>query len=285
VDCEKYAWVLGENCLRSMQKLLLENERSGNLELEGKLQELATAVLRAEEITVAVADAIAILWESPDIKLLYETHQNINLPTSANYFFDNARRFGDEKFWPTEEDILRAKLKTSGILETKFSVNAIEFTVVDVGGQRSERRKWLHCFTGVTAVLFLVALDEYNKTLEEDPSMNRMVESLNLFESITSSAYFEKCPIILFLNKSDVFREKIEKYPLSDVSDISPDDAKQYDKALEHIKQKYCSVFRGRSSLYPYTTCALDRDNCAKIFTSARDIFLGAALQSSGFYG
>jgi len=38
----------------------------------------------------------------------------------------------------------------------------------DIGGQRSERKKWIHCFEGVTAIIFLVALSEYDLSLAED---------------------------------------------------------------------------------------------------------------------
>lgn len=40
--------------------------------------------------------------------------------------------------------------------------------IFDVGGQRSERKKWIHCFEGVTAVLFIVALSGYDCCLVED---------------------------------------------------------------------------------------------------------------------
>jgi hypothetical protein len=46
--------------------------------------------------------------------------------------------------------------------------------VVDVGGQRNERRKWLHCFQDVKAIIFCVALSEYDLVLEEDNNVNRM---------------------------------------------------------------------------------------------------------------
>jgi len=39
--------------------------------------------------------------------------------------------------------------------------------MVDVGGQRSERRKWIHCFENVTSIMFLVALSEYDQVLAE----------------------------------------------------------------------------------------------------------------------
>lgn len=38
----------------------------------------------------------------------------------------------------------------------------------DVGGQRSERKKWIHCFEGVTAIIFCVALSGYDLVLAED---------------------------------------------------------------------------------------------------------------------
>lgn len=43
----------------------------------------------------------------------------------------------------------------------------------DVGGQRSERKKWIHCFEGVTAIIFCVALSDYDLVLAEDEEMVR----------------------------------------------------------------------------------------------------------------
>ena len=43
----------------------------------------------------------------------------------------------------------------------------------DVGGQRSERKKWIHCFEGVTAIIFCVALSGYDQVLHEDETTVR----------------------------------------------------------------------------------------------------------------
>ena len=50
----------------------------------------------------------------------------------------------------------------------------------DVGGQRSERKKWIHCFEGVTAIIFCVALSGYDLVLAEDEEMNRSVSECNV---------------------------------------------------------------------------------------------------------
>ena len=47
------------------------------------------------------------------------------------------------------------------------NLDPVLFRMVDVGGQRSERRKWIHCFENVTSIIFLVALSEYDQILFE----------------------------------------------------------------------------------------------------------------------
>jgi GTPase SAR1 family protein len=80
----------------------------------------------------------------------------------------------------------------------------------DVGGQRNERRKWIHCFDNVHAVLFVAAISEYDQVLYEDDSQNRMHEALSLFSEICNSRFFAETAMILFLNKRDLFQEKIQ---------------------------------------------------------------------------
>lgn len=86
--------------------------------------------------------------------------------------------------------------------------------MIDVGGQRNERKKWIHCFEGVTAIIFVTALSEYDQKCYEDDETNRMKESLLLFDEICNSRWFADTSIILFLNKDDLFREKIKKVDL-----------------------------------------------------------------------
>ena len=68
---------------------------------------------------------------------------------------------------PSEQDVLRIRVPSTGIIEYTFDLDQIVFRMVDVGGQRSERRKWIHCFENVTSIMFLVALSEYDQTLLE----------------------------------------------------------------------------------------------------------------------
>jgi len=84
--------------------------------------------------------------------------------------------------------ILRVRVRSTGIEEATFHFDKTLFRVVDVGGQRSERRKWIHCFDGVTAVIFTASLSGYDQVLREDSSQNRMTESILLFDEVCNSA-------------------------------------------------------------------------------------------------
>lgn len=48
------------------------------------------------------------------------------------------------------------------------------YRLFDVGGQRSERKKWIHCFEDVTAIIFCVAMSEYDQVLHEDETTVRI---------------------------------------------------------------------------------------------------------------
>ena len=76
-------------------------------------------------------------------------------------------RISEDGYLPTLQDILRVRVPTTGIIEYPFDLDSIIFRMVDVGGQRSERRKWIHCFENVTSIMFLVALSEYDQVLVE----------------------------------------------------------------------------------------------------------------------
>ncbi|XP_041077526.1 guanine nucleotide-binding protein G(o) subunit alpha-like [Polyodon spathula] len=118
-----------------------------------------------------VAHALRCLWADLGVRVAAARGYEYELNDSALYFFDNMNRIISPEYVPTETDVLRVRLRTTGIIETQFKVNRLVFRMYDVGGQRTERRKWIGCFEEVRAVLFVVALSGYDMTLIEDPAM------------------------------------------------------------------------------------------------------------------
>ena len=96
----------------------------------------------------------------------------------------------------------------SRIVEEHFLIDDVQFVMFDVGGQRNERKKWIHCFEGVTAVIFVAAISEYDQVLFEDKTQNRMIEAIALFREVCNLKWFKDTAMILFLNKRDLFEAK-----------------------------------------------------------------------------
>lgn len=186
----------------------------------------------------------------------------------------------------TEDDILRCRMRTTGIIEIEFSVNGSDFRMVDVGGQRSERKKWFHCFAQVTAVIFCVALNEYDEKLYEDERVNRMVEALNLFEEVVNSKFFNdpvhNTHIVLFLNKSDLFKDKIKRVPLTTLFPRykGGDD---FDAGCKYIKKKFTEKSKDQKKLiFSHVTCATDTDNIRHVFKAVQTSILNNNLRGVG---
>src|SRR2546423_10892532 len=83
-------------------------------------------------------------------------------------FFNDFERLFNKTYLPSDQDILRTRLRTTGISETIFDLGNLTYRMFDVGGQRSERKKWIHVFDNVNVVLFLVATSGYDHALVED---------------------------------------------------------------------------------------------------------------------
>jgi hypothetical protein len=132
-------------------------------------------------LTPALVDDISALWDSKPVQAVWARRAEFWVLDSADYYMRHVRRFADEAFSPTEEDLIMARAITTGIVETSYRDAGVDVTLVDVGGQRSERRKWIRCFDGVDALVFVSALTEYSQVLYEDAGKNRMRESLELF--------------------------------------------------------------------------------------------------------
>lgn len=180
-------------------------------------------------------------------------------------------------YLPSDQDILRTRLRTTGITETEFDLGELKYRMFDVGGQRSERKKWIHVFDNVEVVLFLVAISGYDQALVEDRNGNQMYEALMLFESIANSKYFERSALILFLNKIDLFREKLSSgmSPLSRYfSDYHGrnDDVRQ---AQQFFADKFRNLVRNKGKeVYVHFTNATDTDLLKKTMQSVQDMIV-----------
>uniref|UniRef100_A0A8V1ACZ7 G protein subunit alpha i3 n=1 Tax=Gallus gallus TaxID=9031 RepID=A0A8V1ACZ7_CHICK len=207
------------------------------------------------------------------------------LNDSASYYLNDLDRISQPTYIPTQQDVLRTRVKTTGIVETHFTFKDLYFKMFDVGGQRSERKKWIHCFEGVTAIIFCVALSDYDLVLAEDEEMNRMHESMKLFDSICNNKWFTDTSIILFLNKKDLFEEKIKKSPLT-ICYPEYTGSNTYEEAAAYIQCQFEDLNRRKDTkeIYTHFTCATDTKNVQFVFDAVTDVIIKNNLKECGLY-
>ena len=170
-----------------------------------------------------IRDMLIALWNDEGIRETWERHRSeFQAQQSLEYYMNDAERVLRDDLVVTELDWLHVRVETKGIHTAKFNVEEVNFTSIEVGGARAERRKWIHVFEGVTATVFVSAISEYDEFLLEDGSMNRMQESLNLFEEMVNHESMEKSGMVLLFNKIDLFKRKICRIPIKYVDRGDP---------------------------------------------------------------
>ncbi|KAH9034261.1 G-protein alpha subunit [Lactarius pseudohatsudake] len=228
-----------------------------------------------------IAQAIQDLWADEIISVLMTSYlTDFYLMDSATYFFAEALRIAASNYIPSTEDVLRARVRTTSITETRIPMGQLSIHIVDVGGQRSQRNKWIHSFESVTSIIFVTSLSEYDQVLLEEKSQNRMAESLILFDSVINSRWFLRASIILFLNKIDVFRKKLPKVPL-DKYFPEYTGGTDVNKGTKYILWRFMQANRARLSVYPHITQATDTSNIRLVFATVKETILQNSIKES----
>ncbi|CAE7610853.1 odr-3, partial [Symbiodinium microadriaticum] len=173
------------------------------------------------EFTEAYVRAIRSVWRSPLMDEVWLGRSSLQISDTSALFLDRIDEISSPQYQPSESDIIYARIRTTEIREDNLQIDDQIFQFIDVGGQRNERRKWINCFEGVHGVMFVAALSEFDQTLFEENSVNRMVEALDLFQQTVNETAFVKSAMILFLNKRDLFDEKIKRVDIASIPAFS----------------------------------------------------------------
>ncbi|GAA6064000.1 hypothetical protein JCM10212_000154 [Sporobolomyces blumeae] len=291
---EAYREVVYANALQSMQAVL-NGFAITNTPLPSHLEPVASFVANfAADETVQdgsgdlrpkVKEAISTMWQHANTKKVVSLSAKFQLNDSAQYFFDEMERIGRAGYLPTDDDILRTRVRSTGIVEEVFSVKGQKLRVFDVGGQRSERKKWIHCFEAVDILTFVVAISEYDQTLYEDEQTNRLAEASMLFESLAGSRWFDRSSFILLLNKVDLFELKL-KSPNSPLRRYFPDYAgppEDVSAACAFMKAKFVALNTKKDRpLYCHVTCATDTGQVRVVIAAVMDTVLNRLLSEVG---
>ena len=208
--------------LSGMAKLPITYSNPNNDEIWKRFVSSSTDDPCSMEINTSDYSMVLQLWRDSS---LCRHRREFQLPESANYFLDNLDRIQRNDYIPSVEDILRTYEPTSGVEEHAMMIGSRPYRLVDVGRKcLDSQRKWIHLFNGcaVSAVLFMVDISEYDKTLFTLDGDNSTVNSLEhnriLFQKLSHYQYenFKNSVFIVLFNKEDIFDDKIRYSHLAD---------------------------------------------------------------------
>ncbi|KAH7326211.1 G protein alpha subunit [Stachybotrys elegans] len=234
-----------------------------------------------EKLPFDLLAPIKSLWEDSGVKAAVAKGNEYALHDNLEYFVTDIDRIWADDFVPNDQDLLRSRLRTTGITETIFDLGQLTYRMFDVGGQRSERKKWIHCFENVNCLLFLVAISGYDQCLLEDKDGNQMNEALMLWESIANSHWFTKSALILFLNKMDLFREKLPRSPITEHGFTDYHGPKDdYKAASKYFLDKFRALNRNtEKEIYGHFTNATDTNLLKITMGSVQDMIIQRNLK------
>lgn len=286
-DRLEFRHTIYHNILKGM-KILVEARRRLQIPLENPKNESCGLTIssyhRDHELSPEefhpFVDALASLWKDAGIQSTLQRNNEFQLGDSVPYFMKHMDTVGSLGYVPSKEDVLHARKATRGVHEHNIDIKGVPFRFVDVGGQRSQRQKWFQCFDEVTSILFLVSSSAFDQTLLEDRVTNRLVESVNIFDTIVNNRCFRSVSIILFFNKTDLLVDKIKHRNIKDYFPAFPGNPRDLEDVQAFLVSMFNSVRQDKSQeLYRHFTTATDTKNIKVVFNIVKDTILTRHIQ------
>ncbi|KAJ3784066.1 guanine nucleotide binding protein, alpha subunit [Lentinula aff. detonsa] len=238
----------------------------------------------------ACAPAIQELWKDPNVRQRLD-EKRIRLEESAGFYLNEIPRITAKKYIPTNDDVLKARLKTLGVVEHSFLVpsganRGVQWKIYDVGGARNQRHAWAPYFSDVNAIIFLAPISAFDQVLIEDPRVNRVEDSLLLWKGVVSNKLLENVNIVLFLNKCDLLQAKLNAGVRLNEHMLSyHDKPNDYESVSKYFRNKFGAIHQSMTpnkerELYIHLTAVTDTRRTGTIIANVRDIIIRGNLKT-----
>ncbi|KAF8970479.1 guanine nucleotide binding protein, alpha subunit [Flammula alnicola] len=232
------------------------------------------------------------LWNDEGVRDILR-RRKIRLEEGSGFFLDDLERVTALKYMPSDDDVLKARLKTVGVSEYKFEMevtagrdSGTEWRIVDVGGSRSQRPTWAPFFDDVDAIIFLAPISGFDQVLSEDRTVNRLEDSVLLWKAVCSSKLLANVDLVLFLNKCDILEKKLNSGTrLAKYVRSYGDRPNDLDNVSKYLRGKFSAIHREYSpnprKFYAFCTSVTDTATTVGIIASVRDMVIRQHLKQS----
>lgn len=148
----------------------------------------------------------------------------------------------------------------------------LDLAVIELGGCRSERRKFIHALEEMQAIFFTAELNVYDNALlhgQEDRA-NIMGEQLVLFDSIVNTRYFPNCPVVLLLDGANAFRRKLAVSPVKRSFPEYEGDG-TFEDAAQFFVCKFLELNRAHRVIFTYVYDSSDTQSVDRVLDSLEE--------------
>ncbi|KAL5014005.1 hypothetical protein ScPMuIL_008275 [Solemya velum] len=283
-ECLEYKHVIYSNTIQLMTAIIQAMEQLeivfGHPDRAGDARQFVsmTRDTKGSKTFLDLAAVIMRLWADSAVQGHFNRERDSQqLTHSAQYYFESLDRISQPGYKPTSQDILRTKVQTTGVAHIRFTFKGYNFKMF-VGGQRSESHKWFSCFEDVAGIIFTTDISEYDMASATNSELNCLKRSMQIFDSVCNSKWFADTWIFLLLNKTDLFKEKLKKSPLS-VYFPEFTGTNTYEEAAGHIGMKFSSLNRRDWDIHIHYTCATDTTFIDMVFDVITDTITQPVLK------
>uniref|UniRef100_A0A8H8CD70 G-alpha-domain-containing protein n=1 Tax=Psilocybe cubensis TaxID=181762 RepID=A0A8H8CD70_PSICU len=256
----------------------------------------------ATEILASCLDDMKALWTDDVVRAVLRKRR-IRIEDTAGFFLDDLDRIAQRDYSPSDDDVVRARLRTLGVQEYRIRLDdgptsifaggiggdaGKEWILYDVGGSRTVRHAWLPYFDNVQAIIFLAPVSCFDERLTEDARVNRLEDSFLLWRTVCSSKLLASTTMILFLNKCDLLKRKLKagvqvrKYLPS-----YGERANDVNTVVKYLREKFKEQLKEHSppqrASYFYATSVVDTKATATTIKAVKDSILRDYLKNADF--
>jgi GTPase SAR1 family protein len=182
-----------EACKLIIKELRAQHNSDGIKIGEDILKAIERVVHSGEEnLEPKTGQDIHFLWNKGGFKEILNSSNSVFLSNkgSIEHFLERILEISSPDYLPSDEDLVKTRIRTTGLVTQEFDIENVKFILKDTGGQRSERKKWRNLFDATDVILYATAIGDYDQLCYEDEKSNRIQDSLECFESLVRSKLF-----------------------------------------------------------------------------------------------
>lgn len=238
-----------------------------------------------DSILEACRDDMILLWKDPVVREILH-RRDVRLEEGPGFFLHDVARITQRGYMPSEQDVLRSRIRTVGVQEYSFHLETgpdkgREWRIYDCGGARNQRHAWP--FFDDCHLIFLAPISCFDQVLAEDRRVNRLEDSMQLWKTVCSSKLLQNSEKVLFLNKCDILQAKLTSGVQFKDWVSKYDGPNTLDGVTRFLKGKFKAIQKSYSpeprGFYCHLTAVTDARSTSKILTSVQELVARAQLQ------